>query len=121
MLKSAIRYLEEGRKSSDGPVVHLYDDLVHRYRHKLAHVSAGTEESVGRAGRGGVLAAAVDCGGSAAGRAANIDRTAGPGADQRRCAADDGEGAGSGGEPVSGDSVVLTSALVVDEGLALRL
>jgi CPA1 family monovalent cation:H+ antiporter len=24
----------------------LYDDLVHRYRHKLAHVSAGAEKSV---------------------------------------------------------------------------
>jgi monovalent cation/hydrogen antiporter len=46
VLKSAIRYLEEGRKNSSGPVEHLYDDLVHRYRHKLAHVSAGAEESV---------------------------------------------------------------------------
>jgi monovalent cation/hydrogen antiporter len=46
VLKSAIRFLEEGRKSSVGPVVHLYDDLAHRYRHKLAHVSEGTEESV---------------------------------------------------------------------------
>ena len=46
MLKSAIRFLEEGRKSSVGPVVHLYDDLTHRYRHKLAHVSEGLEESV---------------------------------------------------------------------------
>src|SRR5216683_1406819 len=46
VLKSAIRYLEEGRRSSDGPVTHLYDDLVHRYRHKLAHMSAGEEESV---------------------------------------------------------------------------
>ncbi len=46
VLKSAIRYLEEERKSSSGPVVHLYDDLVHRYRHKLAQVSGGAEESV---------------------------------------------------------------------------
>jgi CPA1 family monovalent cation:H+ antiporter len=46
VLKSAIRYLEEGRKNSDGPVVHLYDDLVHRYRHKLAHLSAGTEKGL---------------------------------------------------------------------------
>jgi Na+/H+ antiporter len=46
VLKSAIRYLEEGRRNSDGPVTHLYDDMVHRYRHKLAHVSAGEEESV---------------------------------------------------------------------------
>ena len=50
ILKSAIRYLEEGRKSSDGPVAHLYDDLVHRYRHKLAHVSVGTEKSIGGLG-----------------------------------------------------------------------
>jgi monovalent cation/hydrogen antiporter len=46
VLKSAIRFLEEGRRSSDGPVTHLYDDMVHRYRHKLAHVSAGQEENV---------------------------------------------------------------------------
>src|SRR6266436_1538868 len=46
VLKSAIRYLEEGRRSSNGPVTHLYDDMVHRYRHKLAHMSAGEEESV---------------------------------------------------------------------------
>jgi CPA1 family monovalent cation:H+ antiporter len=46
VLKSAIRYLEEGRKTCTGPAVHLYDDLIHRYRHKLAQVSAGTEESV---------------------------------------------------------------------------
>ena len=51
VLKSAIRFLEEGRKSSAGPVVHLYDDLVHRYRHKLAHVSTGAEESVDGLGR----------------------------------------------------------------------
>ena len=46
VLKSAIRYLEDGRRNSHGPVTHLYDDLMHRYRHKLAHVSAGQEESV---------------------------------------------------------------------------
>jgi monovalent cation/hydrogen antiporter len=46
VLRSAIRYLAEGRKSCTGPAVHLYDDLIHRYRHKLAHVSAGEEESV---------------------------------------------------------------------------
>ena len=46
VLKSAIKYLEEGRKSSIGPVEHLYDDMLHRYRHKLAHLSAGAEESV---------------------------------------------------------------------------
>src|SRR5262249_30650479 len=46
VLKSAIRYLEDGRKNSSGPVTHLYDDLMHRYRHKLAHVSAGEEEDI---------------------------------------------------------------------------
>jgi CPA1 family monovalent cation:H+ antiporter len=46
VLKSAIRYLEEGRKNCPTPAVHLYDDLIHRYRHKLAHVSAGDEETV---------------------------------------------------------------------------
>jgi CPA1 family monovalent cation:H+ antiporter len=46
VLKSAIRFLEEGRRSSNGPVTHLYDDLVHRYRHKLAHMGGGEEESV---------------------------------------------------------------------------
>jgi monovalent cation/hydrogen antiporter len=46
VLKSAVKYLEEGRKTCTGPALHLYDDLIHRYRHKLAHVSLGTEESV---------------------------------------------------------------------------
>ncbi|MEO6804987.1 MAG: Na+/H+ antiporter [Edaphobacter sp.] len=46
VLKSAIRHLEEGRKTCTGPAVHLYDDLIHRYRHKLAHISAGAEETV---------------------------------------------------------------------------
>ncbi len=46
VLKSAIRHLEEGRKNCPSPAVHLYDDLLHRYRHKLAHVSAGEEETV---------------------------------------------------------------------------
>jgi monovalent cation/hydrogen antiporter len=46
VLKSAIKHLEAGRKTCTGPAVHLYDDLIHRYRHKLAHVSLGTEENV---------------------------------------------------------------------------
>ena len=46
VLKSAIKYLEDGRKSSTGPVEHLYDDMLHRYRHKLALVGAGGQESV---------------------------------------------------------------------------
>jgi Na+/H+ antiporter len=46
VLKSAIRYLEEGRKNCPSPAVHLYDDLIHRYRHKLAHVSVDEKEIV---------------------------------------------------------------------------
>jgi CPA1 family monovalent cation:H+ antiporter len=46
VLKSAIHHLEEGRKTCTSPAVHLYDDLIHRYRHKLAHISAGAEETV---------------------------------------------------------------------------
>ena len=51
VIKAAIRYLEEGRKSSGPEVEHLYDDMVHRYRHKLALVGGGTEESVGEVDR----------------------------------------------------------------------
>jgi monovalent cation/hydrogen antiporter len=39
VLKAAIRNLEERRKGCNPEVEHLYDDLVHRYRHKLAVVS----------------------------------------------------------------------------------
>jgi NhaP-type Na+/H+ or K+/H+ antiporter len=46
VLKSAIRHLEDGRKNCPSPAVHLYDDLNHRYRHKLAHVTVGDEETV---------------------------------------------------------------------------
>jgi len=46
VLKSAIRNLEEGRKTCTGPAVHFFDDLLHRYRHKLSHMSAGEEESI---------------------------------------------------------------------------
>jgi CPA1 family monovalent cation:H+ antiporter len=52
VLKAAIRHLEEGRKSGGAELEHLYDDLVHRYRHKLALVGGGAEEeSVGEADR----------------------------------------------------------------------
>ncbi len=33
-------------RAATGPVEHLYDDLLHRYRHKLALVGAGGRESV---------------------------------------------------------------------------
>ncbi len=51
VLKAAIRYLEEGRKSGGTEVEHLYDDLLHRYRHKLAVVGEETEKSVGAVDR----------------------------------------------------------------------
>jgi monovalent cation/hydrogen antiporter len=46
VLAAAIHFLEAGRKNDGGDVEHLYDDVVHRYRHRLAAVTAGTEESV---------------------------------------------------------------------------
>jgi CPA1 family monovalent cation:H+ antiporter len=51
VIKAAIKYLEEGRKSGGAEVEHLYDDLVHRYRHKLALVGGGAEESIGEVDR----------------------------------------------------------------------
>jgi CPA1 family monovalent cation:H+ antiporter len=51
VLKAAIRYLEEGRKRSDAELEHLHDDLLHRYRHKLAVVGGGAEESVSEVDR----------------------------------------------------------------------
>ncbi len=47
VLKAAIRHLEEERARSGGEAEHLYDDLVHRYRHKLALVGESAEESIG--------------------------------------------------------------------------
>jgi Na+/H+ antiporter len=46
VLTAAIHYLEEGRKVGGENGEHLYDDLLHRYRHRLAAVSSGTEGSV---------------------------------------------------------------------------
>jgi monovalent cation/hydrogen antiporter len=51
VLKAAIHHLEEGRKSGGVELEHLYDDLVHRYRHKLALVGGSSEESVGEVDR----------------------------------------------------------------------
>jgi CPA1 family monovalent cation:H+ antiporter len=51
VLKAAIRYLEDGRKGGGPELEHLYDDLVHRYRHKLVLVGEGAEESVGAVDR----------------------------------------------------------------------
>ena len=50
VLKAAI-VMEEGRKSGGAELEHAYDDLVHRYRHKLVLVGGGTEESVGEVDR----------------------------------------------------------------------
>jgi monovalent cation/hydrogen antiporter len=44
LLESAIGYLEAGREA-DGPgFEHVYDDLEHRYRHRLAAVGGGEKE-----------------------------------------------------------------------------
>jgi Na+/H+ antiporter len=51
VLRAAIKHLEEGRKHDGPEVEHLYDDLVHRYRHKLALVAGGSEEAVGAVDR----------------------------------------------------------------------
>jgi monovalent cation/hydrogen antiporter len=51
VIKAAIKHLEEGRKRGGAAVEHLYDDLAHRYRHKLALVGEGTEENVGEVDR----------------------------------------------------------------------
>lgn len=46
VLASAIRFLETGRKKDGAQYEHLYDDIVHRYRHRLAAITAGTETSL---------------------------------------------------------------------------
>jgi monovalent cation/hydrogen antiporter len=46
ILRAAIHHLREGR-NRDGPAFeHLYDDLLHRYSHKLAAIGAGEEEDL---------------------------------------------------------------------------
>jgi monovalent cation/hydrogen antiporter len=55
VLKAAIRQLEEGRKRGGAEKEHLYDDLVHRYRHKLAVVGDGMEGSDESAAEGTYL------------------------------------------------------------------
>jgi Na+/H+ antiporter len=47
VLKAAIRYLEDGRKGCSPDIEHIYNDLVHRYRHKLALVGGRGDEGVG--------------------------------------------------------------------------
>ena len=46
VLAAAIRFLEQERKSNGAEAEHLYDEVTHRYRHRLAAVAAGAEESV---------------------------------------------------------------------------
>jgi CPA1 family monovalent cation:H+ antiporter len=41
VLKAAIHQLEEGRKMEGKGAEHLYDDVLHRYRHKLAAIGGG--------------------------------------------------------------------------------
>ncbi len=41
VLSAAIHQLEEGRKIEGKGAEHLYDDILHRYRHKLAAVGGG--------------------------------------------------------------------------------
>jgi Na+/H+ antiporter len=41
VLAAAIHQLEEGRKIEGKAAEHLYDDILHRYRHKLAQVGGG--------------------------------------------------------------------------------
>jgi monovalent cation/hydrogen antiporter len=43
VLRAAMHHLEEGRKRDGRDAEHLYDDLIHRYRHKLAAVGGGDE------------------------------------------------------------------------------
>ncbi|WP_158943989.1 Na+/H+ antiporter [Granulicella sp. S190] len=43
VLKAAVRHLEEGRKRDGHDTEHVYDDILHRYRHKLAAIGVGKE------------------------------------------------------------------------------
>lgn len=38
MFEEALLYLDEGRAADDGSFAHVYDDLEHRYRHRLAAI-----------------------------------------------------------------------------------
>ena len=43
-LEAAIAYLEQNQSREAGPFSHVYDDLMHRYRHRLAAVGGGSEQ-----------------------------------------------------------------------------
>jgi len=47
MLRSAIEHLEQDRRGDDAEMEHVYDDLLHRYRHRLAAVGGETDEHFG--------------------------------------------------------------------------
>ncbi|RXH56061.1 Na+/H+ antiporter [Granulicella sibirica] len=44
ILTSAIEYLEKGREVDGERFSHIYEDLLHRYRHRLAAVGSGNED-----------------------------------------------------------------------------
>lgn len=39
LLTAALAYLDEGRSKADKQIAHTYDDLVHRYQHRLARLT----------------------------------------------------------------------------------
>jgi CPA1 family monovalent cation:H+ antiporter len=43
VLQAAVHHLEEGRKRAERESEHFYDDLIHRYRHKLAAIGGEDE------------------------------------------------------------------------------
>jgi NhaP-type Na+/H+ or K+/H+ antiporter len=43
VLRAAVHHLQEGRKRDGSEAEHLYDDLLHRYRHKLAAIGGDDE------------------------------------------------------------------------------
>ena len=49
VLRSAIEYLEGDRQAGDEEMEHVYDDLLHRYRHRLAAVGGGVDDEHFRA------------------------------------------------------------------------
>ena len=46
VLASAIHYLETGRSNDGESAEHLYDDLLHRYRHRMAAVGTAAESGI---------------------------------------------------------------------------
>lgn len=44
VLESAMAHIESARATSGPALAHVYDDLLHRYRHRLAAVAAGNDD-----------------------------------------------------------------------------